>query len=87
MGTQRYPCLTFYITIFSIGEGTGVREADDVATTLIEKSTAGQERKPAQPRRRLNERRDVNGYPPPVYPRVKTLLGCGYGGIFPRRVT
>jgi hypothetical protein len=27
--------------------------------------------------------RDVNGYPPPVYPRVKTLLGCGYGGIFP----
>jgi hypothetical protein len=31
--------------------------------------------------------RDVNGYPPPVYPRVKTLLGCGYGGIFPRRVT
>jgi hypothetical protein len=26
--------------------------------------------------------RDVNGYPPPVYPRVKTLLGCGYGGIF-----
>jgi hypothetical protein len=27
--------------------------------------------------------RDVNGYPPPVYPRVKTLSGCGYGGIFP----
>jgi hypothetical protein len=27
--------------------------------------------------------RDVNGYPSPVYPRVKTLLGCGYGGFSP----
>jgi hypothetical protein len=26
---------------------------------------------------------DVNGYPLPVYPRVKTLLGCEYGGTFP----
>jgi hypothetical protein len=24
-----------------------------------------------------------NGYPPPVYPRVKTLLGCGFGRILP----
>jgi hypothetical protein len=27
--------------------------------------------------------RDVNGYPPPIYPWVKTLLGCGYGGFSP----
>jgi hypothetical protein len=27
--------------------------------------------------------RDGNGYPPPVYPRVKTLLGCGFGEFCP----
>jgi hypothetical protein len=35
-----------------------------------------------QLREQLHERgRDVNGYPPPVYPRVKTLLECGYRGM------
>jgi hypothetical protein len=30
------------------------------------------------------ESRDVNGYPSPVYPRVKTLLGFGMGDFLPR---
>ena len=30
--------------------------------------------------------RDGNGYPRPVYPWVKTLLGYGFGGFCPPRV-
>jgi hypothetical protein len=32
------------------------------------------------------EIRDGNGYPPPIYPRVKTLFECGFGRFCPPRV-